>query len=58
VVLIVDERGLPGVRIQRDVPCVRIDVLSKCGYIGEKSVEYPKRFFARDYAGNRLEFSL
>ncbi|KAH8593916.1 hypothetical protein B0O99DRAFT_514842 [Bisporella sp. PMI_857] len=25
---------------------------------GAKGVEYPKRFFARDYAGNRLEFSL
>ncbi|KAN0096614.1 hypothetical protein V8E51_015419 [Hyaloscypha variabilis] len=25
---------------------------------GEQSFEYPKRFFARDYAGNRLEFSL
>ncbi|KAF4281783.1 hypothetical protein KXW98_001648 [Aspergillus fumigatus] len=25
---------------------------------GEKGVEYPTRFFARDYAGNRLEFSL
>jgi hypothetical protein len=36
--------------------CVRIDVLSVM--LGEKSVEYPKRFFARDYAGNRLEFSL
>jgi hypothetical protein len=27
-------------------------------YLGAKGVEYPKRFFARDYAGNRLEFSL
>jgi hypothetical protein len=26
--------------------------------VGEKGVEYPTRFFARDYAGNRLEFSL
>jgi len=25
---------------------------------GSKGVEYPTRFFARDYAGNRLEFSL
>ena len=25
---------------------------------GSKGVEYPERFFARDYAGNRLEFSL
>ena len=25
---------------------------------GEKGVEYPTRFFARDFAGNRLEFSL
>jgi len=25
---------------------------------GAKGVEYPNRFFARDYAGNRLEFSL
>ena len=25
---------------------------------GAKGVEYPQRFFARDYAGNRLEFSL
>jgi hypothetical protein len=30
----------------------------ECRLLGEKSVEYPKRFFARDYAGNRLEFSL
>lgn len=26
--------------------------------IGAKGIEYPKRFFARDYAGNRLEFSI
>ena len=26
--------------------------------IGAKGVEYPTRFFARDYAGNRLEFSV
>jgi hypothetical protein len=26
--------------------------------VGEKGAEYPTRFFARDYAGNRLEFSL
>ncbi|KAK5446652.1 hypothetical protein LTS15_009584 [Exophiala xenobiotica] len=26
--------------------------------IGAKGVEYPQRFFARDFAGNRLEFSL
>lgn len=25
---------------------------------GDKGVEYPERFFARDYAGNRLEFSI
>ncbi|OAA66981.1 glyoxalase family protein [Niveomyces insectorum RCEF 264] len=25
---------------------------------GSKGVEYPRRFFARDYGGNRLEFSL
>lgn len=25
---------------------------------GAKGVEYPTRFFARDFAGNRLEFSL
>lgn len=25
---------------------------------GAKGIEYPKRFFARDYAGNRLEFSI
>ncbi|KAB8075412.1 Glyoxalase/Bleomycin resistance protein/Dihydroxybiphenyl dioxygenase [Aspergillus leporis] len=25
---------------------------------GEMTVEYPVRFFARDFAGNRLEFSL
>ncbi|BDD61525.1 hypothetical protein MPDQ_001548 [Monascus purpureus] len=25
---------------------------------GAEGVEYPTRFFARDYAGNRLEFSL
>jgi hypothetical protein len=28
------------------------------GGVGAKGVEYPKRYFARDYAGNRLEFSL
>ena len=27
-------------------------------YVGDQGVEYPKRFFARDFAGNRLEFSL
>jgi hypothetical protein len=26
--------------------------------VGTKGKEYPTRFFARDYAGNRLEFSL
>ena len=26
--------------------------------LGAKGVEYPQRFFARDFAGNRLEFSL
>ncbi|KAK3680788.1 hypothetical protein LTR37_021068 [Vermiconidia calcicola] len=25
---------------------------------GSKGAEYPQRFFARDFAGNRLEFSL
>jgi catechol 2,3-dioxygenase-like lactoylglutathione lyase family enzyme len=25
---------------------------------GDQGVEYPTRFFARDYAGNRLEFSV
>ena len=25
---------------------------------GDQGAEYPQRFFARDYAGNRLEFSL
>lgn len=33
----------------------------ECAYrdeLGSKGVEYPQRFFARDYAGNRLEFSL
>lgn len=29
-----------------------------CRLLGSKGVEYPKRFFARDYAGNRLEFSV
>ena len=29
-----------------------------CLLSGDQGVEYPKRFFARDYAGNRLEFSL
>jgi hypothetical protein len=28
-----------------------------CG-VGAKGVEYPQRFFVRDFAGNRLEFSL
>ena len=27
-------------------------------HTGPKGVEYTQRFFARDYAGNRLEFSL
>lgn len=27
-------------------------------FAGAQGVEYPSRFFARDYAGNRLEFSL
>lgn len=26
--------------------------------LGAQGKEYPTRFFARDYAGNRLEFSL
>ena len=26
--------------------------------IGSKGKEYPTRFFARDFAGNRLEFSI
>ena len=26
--------------------------------LGSQGVEYPERFFARDYAGNRLEFSI
>lgn len=30
----------------------------KCNYLGAKGVEYPVRFFARDFSGNRLEFSL
>ncbi|KAH6652857.1 hypothetical protein BKA67DRAFT_536569 [Truncatella angustata] len=34
----------------------------ECDALGEtsgpKTVEYPTRFFARDYAGNRLEFSV
>ena len=25
---------------------------------GAQGVEYPQRFFARDFAGNRLEFSI
>lgn len=25
---------------------------------GDQSAEFPQRFFARDFAGNRLEFSL
>jgi hypothetical protein len=29
-----------------------------CLLSGDQGIEYPKRFFARDYAGNRLEFSL
>jgi hypothetical protein len=38
------------------VKCVN-ECAEEC-HLGEKSAEYPKRFFARDYAGNRLEFSL
>ena len=26
--------------------------------VGDQGAEYPQRFFARDYAGNRLEFSI
>jgi hypothetical protein len=28
------------------------------GKADAQGVEYPSRFFARDYAGNRLEFSV
>jgi hypothetical protein len=34
------------------------DVLWLIFVLGAKGVEYPQRFFARDFAGNRLEFSL
>lgn len=38
------------------------DAPMECDALGETSgprtVEYPTRFFARDYSGNRLEFSL
>ncbi|KAI8951752.1 hypothetical protein F4801DRAFT_543281 [Xylaria longipes] len=44
------ERGGPGAPKAADRPGDEIS--------GEKGVEYPQRFFARDYAGNRLEFTL
>ncbi|KAI5452751.1 hypothetical protein NCC49_000498 [Naganishia albida] len=44
------ERGGEGAPVQADKPG---DVNS-----GAQGKEYPTRFFARDYAGNRLEFSL
>lgn len=38
------------------------DAPMACDSVGEssgpKTVEYPTRFFARDYSGNRLEFSV
>ena len=36
----------------------RTTVCSADRKTGSKGVEYPQRFFARDFAGNRLEFSL
>jgi hypothetical protein len=45
-------RGEWGLGCEREM--ANEDVLK----LGAKGVEYPKRFFARDYAGNRLEFSL
>ncbi|KAJ9122801.1 hypothetical protein QFC24_004232 [Naganishia onofrii] len=44
------EKGGEGAPLQADKPG---DVNS-----GAQGKEYPTRFFARDYAGNRLEFSL
>ncbi|GAB7362851.1 hypothetical protein MBLNU230_g3154t1 [Neophaeotheca triangularis] len=43
------ERGGEGAPVEADA----VGVSS-----GSAGVEYPKRFFARDYAGNRLEFSV
>jgi hypothetical protein len=37
-----------------DVLLMRLLLMEK----GDQGAEYPQRFFARDYAGNRLEFSL
>ncbi|KAI0477421.1 hypothetical protein GGR56DRAFT_637249 [Xylariaceae sp. FL0804] len=44
------ERGGPGAPRAADAPGAESS--------GEKGAEYPERFFARDYAGNRLEFTL
>ena len=38
--------------------CVNAKMSADMTGLGAKGVEYPKRFFARDYAGNGLEFSL
>lgn len=43
------ERGGPDAPMQADPPGESS---------GEKAPEYPQRFFARDYAGNRLEFTV
>lgn len=44
------ERGGPGAPVMADRPGNENS--------GSQGQEYPDRFFARDYAGNRLEFSL
>ncbi|CAL3969067.1 unnamed protein product [Diplocarpon coronariae] len=48
-----EDEGIP-----KDWSVKRIKLLSPDCKLGSKGVEYPTRFFARDYAGNRLEFSL
>ncbi|KXJ86289.1 glyoxalase family protein [Microdochium bolleyi] len=44
------QRGGPGAPLAADKPGEENS--------GAKGAEYPTRFFARDYAGNRLEFTL
>ena len=61
-------RGGPAAPLQADKPgessgeagtiLVGYETFTDHRIVGAKGVEYPSRFFARDYAGNRLEFSL
>ncbi len=58
-----ENSGESGVALLLDIPRADIQgpwliVAQRVDCAGAKGVEYPERFFARDYAGNRLEFSL